>query len=371
MTLARNGQSAKHAAYIWPRTLDTYDPDRTVIYLDLNHWIALARAYTDHPGGVQHKEVLSLCMNAVDSGLAVFPITSLLIMEIANINKPRQRRDLQETIERISQYRAILSLPEIRKHELEATLTAAGFPSTRPIGPQKYLTHGILAATGVPDQIRIVDAHGDDRTSMVRAGHPRGPAFFDSVVQDARRDLNRSIIRGPAASERERFRRRGWKPQATLQGAKGTASHEGKLANVLTENPSWRQRDKLRRVTVANQVLYELKEMLEDACNQRHIGLHDLGDCPEDRQRLMEAMPSFDVQISLKAACLENPRRIWRSNDIYDIYALSATLPYCNIVVADKAMVAQSRRSGLTDRLSTTVLSGLSEIIPYLQKIYR
>jgi hypothetical protein len=77
-------------------------------------------------------------------------------------------------------------------------------------------------------------------------------------------------------------------------------------------------------------------------------------------------MPSFDVAVTLKTSLHRNPKHIWKPNDIHDIDALGSTIPYCDIVVTDKAMKTHATRTGLADRLSTVVVSSLSELPDHL-----
>ncbi len=52
----------------------------------------------------------------------------------------------------------------------------------------------------------------------------------------------------------------------------------------------------------------------------------------------------------------------WTTNDITDIDALASTLPYCDIVVTDKAAASVVKVTGLAGRLQTIVLSRLSDL---------
>ena len=56
----------------------------------------------------------------------------------------------------------------------------------------------------------------------------------------------------------------------------------------------------------------------------------------------------------------------WTPNDINDIDALGSTLPYCDIIVTDKAVVSQIDRTGLAERLQTIALWRLQDLSPYL-----
>jgi hypothetical protein len=48
-------------------------------------------------------------------------------------------------------------------------------------------------------------------------------------------------------------------------------------------------------------------------------------------------MPSTEVSIEIKTAWHRHRERRWTPNDIYDIDALSLAVPYCDIVVTEKA----------------------------------
>ena len=78
-------------------------------------------------------------------------------------------------------------------------------------------------------------------------------------------------------------------------------------------------------------------------------------------------MPSFDVAVTLKTEYHRDPNHAWKPNDIPDIDALGSTLPYCEIVVTDKAIASHAVRTGLAERLGTVVLSRTAEIAKHLE----
>ena len=77
-------------------------------------------------------------------------------------------------------------------------------------------------------------------------------------------------------------------------------------------------------------------------------------------------MPSFDVAVTLKTSYHRDANHQWTNNDIHDIHAIAGTLPYCDIVVSDKAVISHVMRTGLSERLSTTVLASLSDLPEHL-----
>jgi hypothetical protein len=43
-------------------------PEARLVYLDLNHWIGLAKANTGHPDGARHRDALAALRQAKTSG---------------------------------------------------------------------------------------------------------------------------------------------------------------------------------------------------------------------------------------------------------------------------------------------------------------
>ena len=80
------------------------------------------------------------------------------------------------------------------------------------------------------------------------------------------------------------------------------------------------------------------------------------------RRRAFDAMPSFNVAVTLKTAIHRNAHHPWTNNHIHDIHALASTLPYCDVVVTDREMAALVRRSKLDQRLGTIVLHSLQDL---------
>jgi len=77
-------------------------------------------------------------------------------------------------------------------------------------------------------------------------------------------------------------------------------------------------------------------------------------------------MPSFDVAVTLKTEYHRDPLHRWTQNDIHDIDAMGSALPYCDIVVTDKAVASHVNRSSLAERLQTVVLWRLADLLQCL-----
>lgn len=103
---------------MWGRTLRLPQRPPKIVYLDLNHWIALAKANSGHPAGKAHTDVLSACLQALSDGVAVFPISDTIYFEISKLRQHRQRRDLREVIEALSRFMVVTSRSVVSAHEI-------------------------------------------------------------------------------------------------------------------------------------------------------------------------------------------------------------------------------------------------------------
>lgn len=213
-------------SYVWPQTLQQSPCPPKLVYLDLNHWVALAKALAGHRDGRTHEGVLSACMRAADKGLAVFPISDSIYFEISKIRQFRQRRDLREVIEKVSRNMVVTSRSVISSHEIESLLNRIIGPNPRPINSMDYLDWGVARAFGMEGGCRIRSDSGEDVTAKVRASQREGPAAFDLTLARAEIDLNRSIIEGPSPYEEPELRQLGWDATAAFEVAERRAEQE-------------------------------------------------------------------------------------------------------------------------------------------------
>ena len=356
----------KAATYMWPETLRLPARPPKLVYLDLNHWVALAKAHTGHPGGGQFGDALAACVDASDRGVAVFPISDSIYMEVSKIGQYRQRRDLRNVIERVSGYRVVTSRVIVTEHEVDGLLNRLVGPSPNPINTMDYLDWGVARAFGKVGGFRIKSRDNDeDVTDEVRSQHPAGPEAFDLAMMKAELELNRSVLDGPTTEEVPEMRGLGWDPMAAFEAASRRAAQETEQVELFNADASWR-RGRIRDVVAAREVIIEINSMLWRGLSARGTDLESAFSDPEAARRAFDSMPSFDVSVSLKTAYHRDPSHRWKPNDIQDIDALSSTVPYCDIVVTDREAASHLVQTGVSDRLQTTVLSNISDLARHL-----
>src|SRR5439155_20069210 len=149
------GADRTDVEYVWPKSLLVPPRPPKLVYLDLNHWIALSKAQAGHADGRRLADVLAICVGAVESRAAVFPIADSIYGEINKIRQHRQRRHLREVIESVSRFIVVTSRSVVSVHEIEALLDSLIGPNPNPINTMDYLDWGVLRAFGMVGGIRV------------------------------------------------------------------------------------------------------------------------------------------------------------------------------------------------------------------------
>ena len=354
-----------NTCYSWPATLRV-PHGRRLVYLDLNHWISLAKTLSGHAGGSRDRGILERLVHAAEQGHAVFPISLPIYVEVLKIGEHRRRSDLRRVIERLAGFSVVTSRHVIATHEIEALLDDLVGPNPDPINAMDYLDWGVFRALGMRGGFKVVTRDSEDVTLGARERFSGGPDEFDRILNEGMVNLNREVLDGPSPQDELDFRAKGYSPERILELYVQEAAAEHVWARLLDTEPRWR-RGRLRDAVSAREVAFHINESVKAAANAR--GLETFDDIfrgVENPRRAFDAMPSFDVTVTLKTAIHKDPQHSWTNNHIHDIHALASTLPYCNVVVTDREMAALVRSSKLDQRLGATVLHSLQDLTDIL-----
>ena len=348
---------------LWPSTLNLPARPPKLVYLDLNHWIELSKAHSGHQDGKKHLDILDACLKAVGDGKAVFPLSEYIYSEMSKIKTHRQRRDLREVIEQVSGFKVVTSLVLVSTHEIGAATDQVLGTNPAPFDKTDYLDWGVNKAFGKVGDIRIMSESGDDVTEHFRQTHPLGPEAFDKVVLDAQIELNRKVIEGPNPLEEPDFRQDGWRPEETVQVYERQAADEVAQVRRFNNEPKWR-RGRIRDVIAARHLTFDVGDILANCLADRGAGARDqfFGTKRDELLPIVNAMPSFDVSVTLKSSLHRDANYCWENNDIFDIRALALTIPYCDVVVTDRSMWSHVTRHKLQHRYDTVVIYQLTEL---------
>jgi len=199
-----------------------------------------------------------------------------------------------------------------------------------------------------------------DTTDLIRQTLPD---LYDRV----RLLFERAMLRGPQDHELDDLRSRGWVADAGTAVAERRAQQEREQADRFDLDAAWRS-GRLRDVVLAREVVVELFDMLTEALEARGRRFAELNlDTDRSRARqLVRAMPSSEVSVELKRAAHRNPQLGWSTNDVFDIDAMSLTVPYCDIVATERRACAALRAAHLDRRMSTVVVATPNDLIAAL-----
>ena len=281
--------------YLWPLSLRMPKRPPKIVYLDMNHWITLAKVMFGRCDGVKDKKLLQFCLDSVDRQVAVYPISVSIFTEILKIRDHQKRQNLRKVIERLSQFMVVTNRAVVAAHEIECFLDQAVGPNPAPINRMDYLDWGVFRAIGKDGSIKVMSASGEDITAGFRQSYTEGPEAFDRIVFEASLELNRQILDGPAPEDEASLRKQGYNPEAILNDYKNEAKSEEELARRLDNEQRWR-RGRLRDLVSAREVAFQINSILKRGCHERGIdSLGSLFASINEPRNAFDSMPSFDA----------------------------------------------------------------------------
>lgn len=343
----------------WPRLLEPPPANVLLVYLDLNHWIGLAKASVGHREGLALVDVLEACRATHSAGAAVFVLSGTIYAEMLKIKDPAQRLDLARVMEELTRFATLISRVAVMKCELATMLDpVAKLPS--PLAKVPLVGRGVRHAFGWSSGIAIVDESGRDATAELRA--EMGAAAFDRRMEEIFVESERAMLRGAAdQNEDQELRAIGYRPEGPRGVIEKRAEQERELKRNLDVDPHWR-RGRLRDVISERELRIEFQNILPRALHERGLVLADVIMNEESARAFMRAMPTTEVAIEIKTAWHRNGQRDWTTNDIDDIDAMALAVPYCDVVVTEKACRHILKVANLPERLGTAVLHKLMDL---------
>lgn len=311
-------------------------PRIPLVYLDLNTIIFIARALrgdTKVPGS--YVDLYKAARLAKFEQRAMFPLSGEHLWEISKITDPKQRGDLADILETLSDYNYLLGRTVIAELEFEAgmakimgeDISAKSVLLVRPTFGQAF---------GWVGGVKIRNSAGGDSSDAVRA--QMTDAGFDKLMARMNYEMERSMLRGPSDEDLEVLRADpNFQPEVAIEGQKQRVQWELDTERVLKEDPRWR-RGRLRDVIGAREIVHEWMDMFNRMRVERSKAGKPDFDPPDDEMRsFIGSMPHTQVAISVKTRYHKNPLHKWTVNDIVDIDAVSIAYAYCEAVFPDKA----------------------------------
>ncbi len=355
-------------AYTWPSSMRFGVPHQRMVYMDLNHWIGLAKAGTGHRDGARYEPLLKLARALVASDAATFPLSAQHYMEMSAISDPCQRHDIASVMKELSSFRTLLCRSATMRLEVEAALDVHLRRDPAWWSPLEAIGTGFGHAFGINGKLRIGNSQGFEDVD-VRSSWPGGPAANDALLDEMQLEGEWRILRGPLDDDLEQLAELGYMPDSARAIQVNRAQQEVEQVARFNEDPKWR-RGRIRDVIRARYVAVELFEFLHEGLYSRDSTIDEI--FPGNREvprSFVDAMPSGDVHITLQVEAHRNPEAPWAPNDIFDIDALSIAVPFCDVVATDRRRARDLNTSGCAERLGTKVVSRPEELMAILEQI--
>jgi hypothetical protein len=215
-------------------------PRISLVYLDLNTIIFIARALrgdTKVPGS--YVDLFRAALRAKFEQRAMFPLSGEHLWEISKITDPKQRADLADILEPLSDYNYLLGRTEIAELEFEAgmakimgeDISAKSVQLVRPTFGQAF---------GWVGGMKIRNSAGGDGSDAVRA--QMTDADFDKLMARMNYEMERGMLRGLSDEDLEVLRADpNFKPEVAIEGQKQRVQWELDTERVLGEHPKWRR----------------------------------------------------------------------------------------------------------------------------------
>lgn len=314
-----------------------------LVYLDLNHYIQLAKASRAALGHVTrsgkaikvlpgYEALLESARRAKLERRAVFPLSSVHFTEVAHaVPSPRQREHVADAMEELSDFTYILGRPSLVELEITAGLDKLyGTPDSYETAP--LLQSSALWAFGHSTGFRFVNEYtGEDLEPRLRKEW--GDETFEKRLAEMNYIRERKLLEGPQDAEIADLRKRGYVPETYEIGMQNRLDYELATSAALDNDPSWR-RGRLRDLVFGREIAHEWMQPFVRHLQQRERDgfKHDI---PEDLVALWAAMPLVQVAVSMKTHYHRNRAHRWKINHIADIDALSIAYAYCDALLTD------------------------------------
>ena len=323
--------------------------DRLTIYLDMKHWVALAKARLGRPEFAYDQRAYELLRDATAANEVMVAICATTYLEMSRGH--RQSTDVANVIAEIGGFVTIGGRRTAVEHQLRTAL------ATRCDGPVPPPLHpfGLGNPFAFDDQRRLVLRGTGGTVPDLPAGKVRDIEAVGRVIGEY------MMLRSPEPEEIPELRKLGYRPEAVAQVEAQRLQREQELAAMLKDGTT--DREKLSDIVNARYVFWELSDHLRTCLEPYGLDIDAVFEQGKDwLNGLLLDIPNAAITITLSEKGFRNSYKKWTGNDLRDGDAMAAAIPYCDVVTTDKYVAAQLAKAPAVTRLGTLVFSRLSDL---------
>jgi hypothetical protein len=327
------------------------------IYLDINHWYALARADTGHPDKPQHATALSKLQGEVDAGRLVIPLSSVTYTELIENPRDQLREPAASVMLKLSRLVTIAPRDKIVDEELAQELNRRFGRPAFPIKVPK-IGYGVGFAFGTPGRLKA--------TGYTEAERERIEAQMGKTIADLELEANALFEYWVLATPRSlRDTVSGFEPVLTRQDAAAELAEIQIMVDNLHSDKeiSTRPMDAVAARQLARDIYDNFKRALASAGFVTSFPFRSRKELTD----FLEGLPTQRVATALKYHYVKQAATTWKVNHLRDIEALSVAIPYTDAVVTDADVWdVATHRTHLDTEFGTPVFKNLTELVTYL-----
>ena len=332
------------------------------MYLDINHWYALGEAMAAHPRQPEHMDVLRLLVNMVEQGQLMLPLSAIHYMELSENPRDHQRQEAANVMAVLSRFNAITSTKKIVDEELALALNKRFGRPAFLVKVRKFGVGVSFALEGEAKRFHVTGS-SDEAREQLEAQLGRSIAELEDEINAV---AEYELLKQPPKDYWDQI------PDYDPYAARRVADRELESFNVmltsLRTNADYASRP--LDVICARQLFFDIEENYVHALANAGYSMNRPPrlNSREALTDFLMSMPSRRVTTMMQFYYLQDIDRDWTINDLRDIAALAAAIPYCNMVVTDnKAWDAAVKRAHLDREFGTGIFRRLSDLAAYLR----
>jgi hypothetical protein len=329
------------------------------VYLDQMMWINLAKAAAGRKDGDRYSGALQAIRYAAKHGLASFPLSRTHYEETKHMPTARQRYEVGRIMLELSRgHRMIGPSNQLVQAEFESALYRFLKKPLRPPSPQVFGKGlGFVYERQIVGRIQRKD--GRELTDVDLNWALQIESCANALAEEL-------ILCGPP----EGVTVPDYDPQADRAFAEEFVLIQEEQATRFQANRT--TRDRIGRVLTAAEWI-KMAPLVVGTLIREGIDPEKFFQDPKILTALIEEMPVVNASLQLRRLQHENSERQWKTNDYYDIEALSVGVVHCDIIVTERHWAHMLNRAQLSKRHQTIVLTtrrqDLSELIAHLAHV--
>lgn len=333
---------------------------RLKIYLDLKDWVALAKARLGRAEFPYDQAAYDGLRSAVTARQVIVALSATTYVEVARNSSLRQRTDLADVMAEISGFVTITGRSVALRHQFQTALAARfGGPEPAPLSP---LGLGIAFATG------------DRRRLVLRSKNGAEPGMPAEQIREieafGRASLEYVMMRGPRPEDIPQLQAYGYQPDTVVVIETERLERERKLAAMLAAGTT--ERSRLSDIVHARYLFWELRDHLREDLHPYGITIDEFfANGKAWLNAFLDDIPAAAITVTLTEKGFRNRDKAWKGNDLRDADAMSAAVPYCDVVLTDKYVAAQLARSPAVTSQGTLVLPRLRDLASQLPDLIK